>query len=115
MVTNSHVDRSSKLEKLLTKEELAEYLGIRVRTIYKWTHEEYIPFTKLGKLLRFRECDIARWLEKHTKQGKDSRKVSENIWRELQSEKYRPPKRQKPKPVPSRDQENVNMLTASAR
>lgn len=103
------------MEKLLTIEELAEYLGVRVQTIYKWTHQEYIPFTKVGKLLRFREGDITRWLEKHTKQGKDSRVVSENIWRELQSEKFRPQKRQKPKPVPRGDHPTVNMETVSAR
>ncbi len=105
------------MDRLLTIEELAEYLGVQIQTIYKWTHQGCIPFTKVGKLLRFREGDIARWLEKHTSQGKDTKVASENIWRELQSVKFRPPKRQRVVPVRDQDQDkgNVSLLTASTK
>ena len=55
---------------LLTAAEIAKYLGVPVSTIYKWTHEGFIPHVKLGKLLRFRLADVERWVEKRSKTGR---------------------------------------------
>ena len=63
------------MEKLLTAPEIAEHLGVRTSTIYQWTHQEFIPHIKLGKLVRFRECDVVRWLEERTSIGRKARKV----------------------------------------
>ncbi|MGD0283791.1 MAG: helix-turn-helix domain-containing protein [Dissulfurispiraceae bacterium] len=43
--------------------ELSDKLGVEVSTIYKWTHQRRIPFVHVGKLVRFRETDVMRWLQ----------------------------------------------------
>ncbi len=63
------------MEKLLTPQEIADLLGIQMSTIYSWTHEEFVPFIKLGRLIRFRESDVLEWLEKRTNPGRKTRKL----------------------------------------
>jgi len=57
-------NKSDKLEKLMTLEEVAEYLRLSVHTIYKMAQKRKIPALKAGKKWRFRKEDIDRWLEK---------------------------------------------------
>lgn len=51
------------MEKLLGVEQLAEYLGIEVSTVYAWVHTRQVPFYKIGRLVKFKASDIAQWLE----------------------------------------------------
>jgi excisionase family DNA binding protein len=52
-------------EKLLTTAELAEYLGVPVRTIYAWRSTGEGPRRiRVGKHLRFRQSDVAAFLER---------------------------------------------------
>lgn len=45
-------------------QELAEYLGVPVQTIYDWRLSGRAPRAyKLGKNLRFAVSDVAQWLE----------------------------------------------------
>ncbi len=46
------------MQRLLTPEEVAEFLGIKVETIYQWKFYGKIKFVKIGNRLRFREEDI---------------------------------------------------------
>jgi PTS system nitrogen regulatory IIA component len=57
------------MDKLLTVQQIAEYLQIKPSTIYQWTHQAYIPHLKPGNLVRFRLSQVDRWLEKKTKNG----------------------------------------------
>lgn len=57
-------------EKLLTPQELAEELGVKLSTIYHWSHIGYIPKVKLGGLIRFRRTSVEKWLEKKESKGK---------------------------------------------
>jgi excisionase family DNA binding protein len=50
----------------MTIEQLGEYLQMSRKSIYEFTHQKKIPFTKVGRRLRFRKDDIDRWLEKNT-------------------------------------------------
>ena len=51
------------MEKLLTKKDVLEMLGIKESTLYTWVHRKKIPYIKLGKrCLRFRENDILEWI-----------------------------------------------------
>lgn len=50
------------MDKLLTIDELAEVLSLKKSTIYQWVHLGLIPHMKVGRLLRFRERDIEKWL-----------------------------------------------------
>jgi len=63
------------MEKLLTVEEIAEYLKLRPSTIYQWTHQGFIPHIKLGSRVRFRVSQIERWLESRATKGKANRRV----------------------------------------
>jgi|GEM_PF-529311 len=47
--------------------ELAEYLGgVSKDWIYQRTAKNEIPFMKVGRLVKFRQPDIDRWLSSHT-------------------------------------------------
>lgn len=48
---------------LLTIEELADLLGVKVSWLYAQTSAKRIPFLKLGGRLRFRRADVERWIE----------------------------------------------------
>jgi len=63
------------MDKLLTPDQIAEYLGVRKSTIYQWTHEGYIPYVKLGKFVRFKESNVERWLEKRSTEGRARRHI----------------------------------------
>ena len=52
------------LDRLLTVEELAEYLGVPVATIYAWRHRrEGPPGFRVGKHLRYRSRDVETWID----------------------------------------------------
>ena len=58
------------LEPLIGVEELAEYLGVPVQTIYDWRLSGRAPRAyKFGKHLRFAASDIAEWLEQRHEDG----------------------------------------------
>ena len=48
---------------LLTPEEAAEFLSVKLSTIYAWVHQRKIPYLKLGRCLRFSPTVLQRWLE----------------------------------------------------
>jgi len=63
------------MKKLLTRDEVAEMLGVKPSTIYQWTHEGFIPHVKIRNLVRFRQNDIDKWLEDMATDGRRTRKV----------------------------------------
>jgi len=60
-----------KIERLMTLEEVAEYLRLSIHTIYKMAQKGKIPALKAGKKWRFRKEDIDHWLEVSDKTKKD--------------------------------------------
>jgi excisionase family DNA binding protein len=63
------------MDRLYTPEEMSELLGVKLSTIYQWTHIGYIPHFKLGRFVRFRERDVDRWLESRLRNGRSERKI----------------------------------------
>lgn len=63
------------MNKLLTPEEIAEFLGVKKSTIYHWTHQEYIPYVKLGNFVRFEMEAIEDWIRKRSKAGRGTQNV----------------------------------------
>jgi len=61
-------------EKLMTLEEVAEYLRLSIHTIYKMAQAGKIPALKAGKMWRFKKGMIEKWLEEHENEY-PSRKV----------------------------------------
>lgn len=62
------------LDRLFTAEELAKYLALPLGTIYRFNYAGTGPRPlKVGRHLRYRERDIASWLDK---QAKDNSRAS---------------------------------------
>ncbi len=53
-----------KEERLLTIDEVAEFLHVNPMTVYSWVKDEKIPAFKIGKVWRFRKTEIDEWLKK---------------------------------------------------
>ena len=53
---------------LLTREEAAEYLGVKPQTLGAWkTSGRYnLPMIKVGRLCKYRREDLDRWLASRT-------------------------------------------------
>jgi excisionase family DNA binding protein len=53
-------------QKLMTTEEVAEYLGMPVGTLYRWSCQSSGPTPiKVGRHLRYRPADVEKWLTGH--------------------------------------------------
>lgn len=50
-------------ERLWTADDVAEFLGIHVQTVYSKALAGEIPSLKVGARRRFRRADIERWVE----------------------------------------------------
>lgn len=47
----------------LSPKELSQYMGVSVHTVYLWIALRKIPYTKIGKLVRFNSAEIDAWLK----------------------------------------------------
>jgi excisionase family DNA binding protein len=63
------------MDSLLSVDQVAELLGVKTSTIYQWTHQDYIPHVKLGKLVRSREARVMEWIEKRSTKGRINRHI----------------------------------------
>lgn len=53
----------SNLDPLLTAQQLAEYLGVPLATLYAWRYRrEGPPGFRAGRHLRYRKGDIDQWI-----------------------------------------------------
>ena len=43
-------------------DEIAEYLGVKRDTMYKWIYRKKMPAHKVGKLWKFRKEEIDEWV-----------------------------------------------------
>ena len=58
------------LDRLLTVQDLALYLGVPVATVYEWRYRgKGPPGFRVGRHLRFRHGDVERWIEERIKSG----------------------------------------------
>lgn len=73
-------------KRLIDVEEVAEYLGLTISTVYSWISEREIPYVKMGRLTKFDLRRIDAWIEecsvevvekprKDTKKGRFSDKL----------------------------------------
>ena len=53
------------MERLLTAEQVSEILGIEPATLAVWrcTNRYNLPYTKVGRLVRYRETDVQVFVE----------------------------------------------------
>jgi excisionase family DNA binding protein len=54
---------------LLSPQDLADYLGVPVRTVYAWNHHSTGPTPiHVGKHVRYRREDVEAWLRSNEKE-----------------------------------------------
>jgi excisionase family DNA binding protein len=63
------------MDQLMTPKELSEKLQIKLSTVYKWVHYKYVPYVKMGDLIRFKEIKIEEWVDKRSWRGRFSYKT----------------------------------------
>lgn len=51
-------------DRWLSVDEIAEYLGVRRDTIYRWINDKGIPAHKIGRLWKFKKAQVDEWVEK---------------------------------------------------
>jgi len=49
-------------DRWLSVDEIAEYLGIKRDTVYKWIDRKHMPAHKLGSLWKFKKEEIDDWV-----------------------------------------------------
>ncbi|MGI8816337.1 MAG: helix-turn-helix transcriptional regulator [Pseudonocardia sp.] len=58
------------IEPLWTVQDLSEYLGVPVMTIYYWRNTGYGPKgTKIGRYVRYRPDQVRAWFESQTEKA----------------------------------------------
>jgi excisionase family DNA binding protein len=60
------VGRSAQPERLLTINEVSDWLRIKVPTLRKRVSHDRIPYTRIGRSIRFRREDIEAWLRENS-------------------------------------------------
>ncbi|HZD23282.1 MAG TPA: helix-turn-helix domain-containing protein [Acidimicrobiia bacterium] len=51
--------------RLLSAQEVADYLGVPITTIYNWRHRSQgPPGLRVGRHLRYRRRDVEAWIER---------------------------------------------------
>jgi len=51
---------------LLNVKQAAEYLGITVGTAYQWRSQHKIPYTKVGRSVKFKKEELDAWLAQNS-------------------------------------------------
>lgn len=57
-------------QKLLTIEEAAKLLSIKVSRLRTAVFKREVPYIKIGRLVRFRQTDLEEWINENTKSVK---------------------------------------------
>ncbi len=64
------------MEKMISPKELATFLGVPVQTVYEWNHTGAGPrYSRFGKHVRYARADVEAWLNAHTVDRSDRRRV----------------------------------------
>ena len=54
------------MEKLLTIRQVSDILQVSPSLVYKWVHYNFVPYIKIGTLLRFKESDLISWIKRRS-------------------------------------------------
>jgi len=49
-------------DRWLSVDEIADYLGIKRDTVYKWISERKMPGHKIGRLWKFNKEEVNKWV-----------------------------------------------------
>ena len=59
-------------DQVLTVKEVAEYLKVNDRTVYRMATAGKIPAFKVGSSWRFKQTEIEKWIEKQSNENSES-------------------------------------------
>lgn len=70
---NREVVEQGRYKRLLTTEEAAKYIRVEKETLAVWrsTKRYKIPYTKVGRLVRYRISDLEEFIEKYYEGAKE--------------------------------------------
>lgn len=61
-------------DRWLSVDDIADYLGVKRDTIYKWIDRRNLPARKVGSLWKFRKEEIDEWIRSgQASDGNDAR------------------------------------------
>jgi excisionase family DNA binding protein len=71
------------VERWLSVDDVAAYLGVRRGTVYKWVERSGLPARKVGRLLKFKQSEIDAWVERRSVGAADLhlKAILEAVWR----------------------------------
>tara|TARA_R110002126_G_scaffold146224_22_gene292196 strand:+ start:10926 stop:11099 length:174 start_codon:yes stop_codon:yes gene_type:complete len=49
-------------DRWLSVDEIADYLGVKRDTVYKWISERDLPAHKIGRLWKFKKAEVDTWV-----------------------------------------------------
>ena len=49
-------------DRWLSVDEIADYLGVKRDTVYKWISERQMPGHKIGRLWKFNKMEVDEWV-----------------------------------------------------
>jgi excisionase family DNA binding protein len=58
-------------DQILTVKQVAEYLKVNERTVYRMATAGKLPAFKVGASWRFKQAEIERWIEEQHNQSED--------------------------------------------
>jgi excisionase family DNA binding protein len=51
----------------LTINEISEYLNLKRSTVYSMVEAGEVPYYRIGRLIRFKQDEVDRWMDEHGK------------------------------------------------
>lgn len=65
------INHMEQRDRLLTVQELAEYLAVPTSTIYQWRYRRKgPPGFRIGRHVRYRHSDVDEWIQRHVEASK---------------------------------------------
>jgi excisionase family DNA binding protein len=55
-------NRSTREDRWLSVEEIAEHVGVTKDSIYRWIERRGLPAHKVGKLWKFKKDEVDEWV-----------------------------------------------------
>ena len=59
------------MEKLISPQEAADLLRVRLSTVYAWSYRRKLPVMKVGARLRFSPSQLTLWLQEHERPARE--------------------------------------------
>lgn len=51
-------------DRWLSVDEIAEYLGVKRDTVYKWIAEREMPANRVGRFWKFKKDEVDEWVKR---------------------------------------------------